>query len=134
MVNVKRNPKAVATTNPPLRALGAELKAVRQAKGLSLHNVAKPAKISAAYLQKLEAGTVKSPSPRVLQRLAVVLEISYLALMELAGYLESGSNQTAIKAPPSLVERTLIAEDLTGEERRAVAAFIAYLKAQRKKA
>lgn len=52
----------------------------------SLEAVSGPAKISTAYLHKLEAGRVGSPSPRVLQRLAEVLEIPYWSLMELAGY------------------------------------------------
>ena len=68
--------------------LGKKLKKARESKSLSLEAVAGPAKISGAYLHKLERGGVNSPSPRVLARVAVVLDIPYLRLMELAGYLD----------------------------------------------
>ena len=71
-----------------LTELGAELKRAREAQGISLEAAAQPAKISAAYLHKLEHGRVNSPSPRVLARDAAVLEVPYLKLMELAGYLD----------------------------------------------
>ncbi len=111
-----------------LEDLARELKAARHSMKLSLSAVAKPAKISAAYVQKLEAGTVKNPSPRVLHRLAGVLGLSYAGLMELAGYFmpdADGARGRARAAPQ--------ADDLTTEERKAVAAFIAYLKEQRGK-
>lgn len=115
-----------------LKKLGTELKAVRQIKGLSLSAVARPARISVAYLQKLEAGVVMNPSPRVLHRLTGVLEISYLTAMELAGYIVPTTGDTADRAQGGLVEQALAAEDLTEEERKAVTAFVAYLKEQRK--
>lgn len=68
-----------------LLELGSELRKAREGTGVSLESVAGPAKISAAYLHKLEHGNVNSPSPRVLARLALVLEIPYLRLMELTG-------------------------------------------------
>ena len=67
--------------------LGHELRTARKRKELTLQEVAAPAKISPTYLQKLEHGSVNSPSPRVLERLADVLNISYGRLMELANYL-----------------------------------------------
>jgi len=71
--------------------LGARLNAARTAKGLPLQAISEPAKVSTAYLHKLEAGRVTSPNPRVLQRLADVLGVSYRELMELTGYLMPGS-------------------------------------------
>ena len=113
------------------RELGAELKGVRLVKGLSRHAVAKPARISAAYLQKIEAGAVRNPSPRILERVAGVLEISYGRLMELAGYSlpPSGDGGGPVRIRP--MEQAIQTEDLTVEELKAVAAFIAYLKGQR---
>ncbi|KPL08944.1 hypothetical protein AMJ71_07735 [candidate division TA06 bacterium SM1_40] len=113
--------------------LGKELKAVRQIQGLSLSAVARPAKISAAYLQKLEAGMVKNPSPRVLHRLATVLDVSYGKLMELAGYVVPAADRATGRTTPTLAQQALLPQDLTDEEWRAVAAFIAYLREQRKK-
>ena len=100
---------------------------VRKLRGWSLQEVAEPAKISVAYLQKLEKGKVNNPSPKVLQRLAEVLEISYLRLMQLAAYLPEELLETAASAP----QEALKAETLSDTEWRAVFAFIRYLKEQR---
>ena len=116
-----------------LMGLGCDLKAVRTLKGLSLSAVARPAKISPAYVQKLEAGVVKNPSPRVLHRLAGVLDISYVRMMELAGYVMPLPEETGGHINRNLVQQALQAEELTDQEQRAVAAFIAYLKEQRLK-
>ena len=114
-----------------LTKLGEELSAARRTLGLSLEAVAGPAKISAAYLHKLERGVVNSPSPRVLARIAVVLEVSYLRLMELAGYLDETqlAEVRAREAPPG--PHPLVGQQLTSGEWRAVAAFIKQLVAQR---
>jgi len=111
--------------------LGKELKNVRLSGGLSLAAVAGPAKISPTYLQKLEAGVVNNPSPRVLQRLAGVLGISYLKLMELAGYLAEAPGKSGRSGRGGRAGRESILQGLSEEERRAVAAFVRYLKAQR---
>jgi transcriptional regulator with XRE-family HTH domain len=66
--------------------LGASLKHARARRGLSLERASAAAAISQGYLHKLEAGRVNNPSPRVLQRLAEVLDAPYARLMELAGY------------------------------------------------
>jgi transcriptional regulator with XRE-family HTH domain len=112
--------------------LGNELRKAREGKGVSLESVAGPAKISAAYLHKLEHGVVDSPSPRVLARLAAVLEISYLRLMEFAGYLDEEQLAQARMNEPSARAHPLAGRKLTQEEWRAVAAFIKTLIAERK--
>jgi len=94
--------------------LGRKIGSAREERGESLQVVAQAAKISASYLQKLERGVVNSPSPRVLRRLAAVLELAYLRLMELAGYLdEEGTAVTrrvATRRPsfPSVEPDTLL--------------------------
>ena len=120
-----------------LQALGVALLNARKAQHRSLQAVAGPGKISPAYLQKLEKGLVKSPSPHVLQRLATVLEASYETLMELAGYASPGvggqSSGPAGGGGKGASRGGLHGEihSLSAEEQRAVAAFIAFLKAQR---
>jgi transcriptional regulator with XRE-family HTH domain len=109
--------------------LGDDLKALRQLRNMSLAAIAGPSKISVAYLQKLENGVVKNPSPHVLMRLAEVLGCEYDHLMELAGYVTAGKSRTPGKA--SFLEAALRNEDLTNEEQRAVMAFIRYLKGLR---
>jgi len=111
--------------------LGNELRKAREDKGESLASVADPAKISAAYLHKLERGVINSPSPRVLARLAVVLEVCYLRLMELAGYLDEEQIARARLHEPSPQPHPLTSQQLTPEEWRAVGAFIKMLIAQR---
>lgn len=107
--------------------LGQELRSVRLALGMSLKTVAEPSGISAAYLQKIEAGEVQSPSPNVLHRLSRTLNVPYAGLMEYAGYVVPNKDE----APASPMSFALSAADLSAAERRAVAAFIAHLRDQR---
>lgn len=109
--------------------LGDGLKNARMTQGLSLKAAAEPAGISATYLQKLESGQTKSPSPNVLHRLSKTLNVPYTSLMGLAGYVVPEEAETAA----SPFEHALSASDLTADERRAVAAFISHLRSQRDK-
>jgi transcriptional regulator with XRE-family HTH domain len=111
--------------------LAEELRAVRKLRGVSLAAVAGPAKISVAYLQKLESGVAKNPSPRVLMRLAEVLDCSYERLMELADYVPARASSSGGK--PTFLEAALRNEELSDQEQRAVLAFISYLKGTRNK-
>jgi len=113
--------------------LGSKLLEARKERRESLEAVAKPASISTTYLQKLERGEINSPSPRVLARLAVVLDVPYLLLMELAGYLNEEQLAKARVSIESSLPHPLVDQQLTPEEWRAVGAFIKYLFAQRKK-
>jgi len=110
--------------------LGNELRKAREGKGVSLEAIAGPAKISAAYLHKLERGVVNNPSPRVLARIAVSLEVPYLRLMELAGYLDEEQLAKAQMCEP-LPKHPLSGQQLTSEEWQEVAAFIKSLVAKR---
>jgi transcriptional regulator with XRE-family HTH domain len=111
------------------RDLGASLKRARESAGTSLESTATPAKISATYLQKLERGQVQNPSPRVLGRLAAVLGLSYLDVMQLAGYLDKEQAVEAARYSP--VPHPLRDAGLNADEWRAVGAFIELLKARR---
>lgn len=109
-------------------ALGSELRSIRTLKGLSLKRAATEAEISTAYLQKLEGGEVQRPSPHVLHRLAAVLDVPYATLMRLAGYVVP-TDEPLLAG--SAFDHALNTNDLSEDERRAVAAFIAHLRAQR---
>lgn len=98
---------------------------------MSLEAVAGPARISATYLHKLERGVVDNPSPRVLARIAVALEVSYLRLMELAGYLDELQLAEARLREDVLRPHPLAGQQLTLEEWRAVGDFIKKLIAKR---
>ena len=112
-----------------LKRLGEELKGARERRSLSLQATAEPAKITATYLQKLERGLVHTPSPRVLGRVANVLGLSYLGLLELAGYLDEDQLAEAQLRNPE--PHPLSDQHLSPDEWRAVGAFIQELKAQR---
>jgi transcriptional regulator with XRE-family HTH domain len=112
-----------------LEALAEALRDTRQARQASLEAVAHPARISAPYLLKLERAQVLSPSPRVLARLATVLELPYLRLMELAGYLDE--EEVAQAQRRTREPHPLAGQRLTQAEWREVGAFIRRLIAQR---
>jgi transcriptional regulator with XRE-family HTH domain len=63
------------------------LRLLRKLHGLSLKAAADRAGISPTYLQKLERGEVKSPSPHLLFQLAQAFDYSYAELMRSAGYV-----------------------------------------------
>lgn len=112
-----------------LEALAELLRETRSARGVSLEAVAQPAKISAPYLLKLERAQVGSPSPRVLARVAAVLELPYFRLMELAGYLDE--EQVAAAETRAREPHPLAGQQLSAAEWREVGAFIRRLIAQR---
>lgn len=114
-----------------MKTLGLELQDARSRKGLSLEAAARPAGISATYLQKLERGVVNSPSPRVLARVASVLEVSYLRLMELAGYLDEAQEAEARLREAAQHPHPLAGQRLSTEEWRRVGDFIRRLIAER---
>lgn len=74
--------------------LAIRLKEARSNRAMTLETATEAARISPAYLHKLEAGRVQTPSPHVLRRLAAVLEVPYLELMTLAGYLGPSDSAT----------------------------------------
>ena len=114
-----------------LAKLAEALRDAREELGLSLAAVAEPARISAAYLHKLERGVVDNPSPRVLARIAAALEMPYLRLMELAGYLNEMQLAEVRRRGPSANDHPLAAQRLTPEEWRAVGEFIEELSRTR---
>lgn len=70
----------------PTLELGETIRDRRETHGLSMQATATQSGISVGYQYKLEGGFVRTPSPRVLSRLSVVLDLSYPDLMRLAGY------------------------------------------------
>lgn len=80
--------------------------------------------ISPSYLRKLERGQVNDPSPRVLRRVAAALDLGYLRLMALAGYLTDADSGDAPAGA--------LADGLTGEERKALQAFAEFLISRRR--
>lgn len=107
--------------------LGEELSNVRTTRDKSLKAIAAAAEISPAYLQKLEAGEVKNPSPNILYKLSEALDVPYPTLMTLAGYVVP-TTDTSAGTP---FEHAFDSSDLTSKERKAVAEFVKTLRTLR---
>lgn len=114
----------------PTRTLGEQIRNLRAMRGESLRAVADATGYSTAYLQKLEKGDVKGPSPHLLQALARHFAVSYLSLMDMAGYATEDAEKSK-RRRLSPVAEAIISEDFSAAEQRAIAAFVASLKAGR---
>jgi XRE family transcriptional regulator, master regulator for biofilm formation len=62
--------------------LGARLKQLRQAKGLTQVALAKRLKVTQGYLSQLEGGYEKEPTLTVLRKLARVLQVDLAELLK----------------------------------------------------
>lgn len=80
-----------------MKRFGSYLHKLRQAKGLSLKEVEREAKISNAYLSQIERGLRKPPHPDILNRLAGVYEVPPRDLLVAAGYLKDEGGVTREK-------------------------------------
>jgi transcriptional regulator with XRE-family HTH domain len=103
------------SAQPTLEALGALLRAQRQAKGLSLRELATRTGISNAYLSELERGR-HEPSLSVLRAIASALDTPLGLMLVRAGVLDDGEEsdpgcdtEAAIERDPALTEPQRIA-------------------------
>ena len=105
--------------------LGEVLRERRDRRREGLAAVARRAKISPAYLYKLEGDDVQEPSPHILHRLAEALETPYADLMDAAGYLLPDQDPD-----PARLSVALFA-DITDEERRELLAYLNWYRSRR---
>jgi transcriptional regulator with XRE-family HTH domain len=103
-------------------SLGTMLRESRSAHDLSLQQVAERAGCSPGYVHKLEMDRVRTPSPRVLARVAEALGLDYGQVMSAAGYQQVGS--TPPPAVPGAIKRysnahiVQLLEDIQAEVRQ----------------
>ncbi len=109
-------------------SFGAVLRQAREVRELSAVDAARAARISAAYLSKLENDAVKKPSPHVLHQLSEALAIPYAELMRLSGYRVPGNPD---QAGAGTVGAALFA-DLTGDEQEELLEYLAWYRARRR--
>lgn len=109
--------------------LGTRLREIREIRGQSLRGLAASAGISAAYLQKLERGDVRQPSPGVLHKLAKALEVPYADLMELAGHIVP--RRGAGNASVNVLAHALSAEELSPREVEELARYLTWIRQER---
>ena|SRR5206468_1476418 len=109
------------------KELAKVIRAKREVKGLSVAKAAHDAQVSPAYLSKLEAGGVQRPSPTLLHQLAPVLDISYVELMRLAGYVMPNEK----KQPTPGLATALLSEDLSEEEASQLLTYLRVMRQQK---
>lgn len=111
-------------------SLGARLRQLRTAQGLSLRDVEASTKISNGYLHLLESGHVKQPRPAILHKLAAAYKVDYESIMTWAGYLAADRSPKSYGvALSSTLNRTI--NDLSEEDKAKVAEFIRFIKSQK---
>jgi transcriptional regulator with XRE-family HTH domain len=115
------------------KELGITLFDVRQLRKRSLKSVADQAEISPAYLQKLERGDVKSPSPHILLALGEALDIPYERLMELADYLVPRTGRRREQPGVQVLAQALNSEQLTEDELAALARYLAWYREEQER-
>lgn len=105
--------------------LGNAIAVTRSTRGLSLNGAAREAKISPAYLMRIENNQVNQPSPNILLKISDALKIPYPSLMEMAGYVPTDPD-----APR--VNHALSNQELTPDEENALAAYLALYRKNNK--
>lgn len=109
-------------------SIGAILRQARELRQLSAGDAARAARISPAYLNRLENDAVKKPSPHVLHQLGEALAVPYNDLLRLSGYpLPHEPDSTATQS----VGAALFA-DLTDDEREELLEYLAWYRARRR--
>ena len=109
-------------------SFGGVLRQAREVRELSAVDAARAAKISPAYLNRLENDAVKKPSPHVLHQLSEALTVPYADLMRLSGYrLPDESHANAAET----VGAALFA-DITEDEREELLEYLAWYRTRRR--
>ncbi|OMD42576.1 helix-turn-helix domain-containing protein [Paenibacillus odorifer] len=67
---------------------GKYLKSLREKAGLSMGKLAKLANVSQPYISQIESGQRSIPSPEILKKISIPLDVHYAKLLKKAGYLE----------------------------------------------
>jgi HTH-type transcriptional regulator, competence development regulator len=116
------------------KSFGEFLRALRQARGLTLRQVEEQIRVSNAYLSQIERGERGIPNLKILNKLAEVYGVSVEELAAAAKKETEGKSVTAeISAPDeAFVSRGY--ERLSKENKQHLTEFLAYLlhKEQRK--
>jgi transcriptional regulator with XRE-family HTH domain len=86
--------------------------------------------VSNAYLSQLENGKILQPSPNVLNTLADIYKISYVQLMQLAGYLPATEAREATQRHGRVA--TFAEHNLTQEEEGELMEYLQYLRTKKR--
>lgn len=111
-------------------SLGTYLRALRDAKGMSLRLVEERIGVSNAFLSQLESGKVKQPSPSILYKLAQLYGVPYETLMERAGYPVPKSASGSPNTTSGIFSRL---GPITDEEEQALLDYLAFIRNRSKR-
>ena len=109
-------------------SIGSVIRQAREVRQLSAGDAARAAGISPAYLNRLENGAVKKPSPHVLHQLSEALAVPYNDLLRLSGYPLPHEPDGAA----SLTVGAALFSDLTDDEREELLEYLAWYRARRR--
>lgn len=111
--------------------LGEHLAAIRADRKLSLRRVEELTnkQVSNPYLNQIETGKIRQPSPNVLYILASVYNASYERMMELAGYTNAKPTTDARHGKLA----TLSELNLTDGEELELARYLQFIRAKEAK-
>jgi HTH-type transcriptional regulator, competence development regulator len=110
-------------------SVGTFLRQARELRGRSSIETARSARISSAYLNKLENDAVRRPSPDVLHRLSKTLEVPYAELMALVGYPVPGLEE---EPPHQARLSAALFADLTNDERDELLEYLAWYRSRKR--
>lgn len=99
--------------NPP-RAVGRNLRRLRQKAGLTKESLAKSAGVAVSTISMIELGSGGEPILSTVEKLAAVLGVTSAELLEDSGSLGTAAWLAAFEASP---DAKVIRPPLTGEER-----------------
>lgn len=112
------------------QALGEVLSKCRDIKGLTLREVEENTGVSNGYLNQLENGKVKSPSPHKLHALANFYKIPYEDLLIAAGY--SYPKREGAKEKTSGVAFSLLKDkEITPKEAEKLVTYLRFLRSEK---
>lgn len=107
------------------------MKALREAKGLTLRDVEKQTEVSNAYLSQLESSKIKQPSPITLHKLAELYGVKYEILMEKVGY-PVPQGPTIMKSRKSENAMLHRIGEVTKEEEMELLEYLKFIRTRRK--
>ena len=110
--------------------LGRYLRAMREAKGLSLRQVEGKSGISNAFVSQMETGKVKQPSPVILYKLADLYGVPYESLMELVGYPSPSALTTEPRSASAVFRRF---GEITPTEEAELVDYLSFLRSRARK-
>ena len=110
--------------------LGRYLRAMREAKGLSLRQVESKSGISNAFVSQMESGKVKQPSPVILYKLAGLYGVPYESLMEIVGYPSPSALTTEPRSASAVFRRF---GEITPTEEAELLDYLSFLRSRARK-